>query len=380
MARQDRRRRRPRRAPDLSRGAAELGRNQSPESGEFVAILAGRARSEPHDHPDGEASHDLRLRRPRAARRASDDAAPSRQQRPAALERTPRHRAPSAPASLDPRRFRQLRRHRRLRRRDPEPPVENTITLEHIASDEPEFQLEDRARTYPFSYDAEELPDLARAIERHYPDPSGDLERWVRQFVNPGGPTETAALLMTLTNAIKEGLAYERRTDKGTQSPVYTLSSRRGSCRDFATLMMEAARALGFAARFVSGYLYVPSRDAEEGHRGGGSTHAWCQIFLPGRAGSSSTRPTASSAVATSSGSPSRETPDRPFRCTGPIGATPRTKREWSCPSMSGACRKCEAFQGRELSRPAPGFDRAPLIDPTGGLSHADRSGIYHRL
>ena len=46
--------------------------------------------------------------------------------------------------------------------------------------------------------------------------------------------------------------------------------------------MMEAARALGFAARFVSGYLYVPSRDSEESHRGGGSTHAWCQVYLPG--------------------------------------------------------------------------------------------------
>ncbi len=160
--------------------------------------------------------------------------------------------------------------------------VENTIMLEHIAPDEPDFLLEDRARYYPFSYDAEDMPDLARAVERHYPDPNGDLERWVRQFVNQGRATETAALLMTLTNAIKEGLAYERRTERGTQSPLQTLASRRGSCRDFATLMMEAARTLGFAARFVSGYLYVPSCDSEDGHRGGGSTHAWCQVFLPG--------------------------------------------------------------------------------------------------
>ena len=60
------------------------------------------------------------------------------------------------------------------------------------------------------------------------------------------------------------------------------LARRRGSCRDFATLMMEAARALGFAARFVSGYLYVPDRDTGEHYLGGGSTHAWCQIYLPG--------------------------------------------------------------------------------------------------
>ena len=160
--------------------------------------------------------------------------------------------------------------------------VESNLTLEHTPFEEPEAILEDHARYYPFAYDAEEMPDLARAIERHYPDPSGALDHWVRRFIDQGRPTETGALLMTLTYAIKEGLFYERRTEKGTQTPLQTLASRRGSCRDFATLMMEAARALGFAARFVSGYLYVPDRDSGEVRLGGGSTHAWCQVYLPG--------------------------------------------------------------------------------------------------
>ena len=141
---------------------------------------------------------------------------------------------------------------------------------------------------------------------------------------------------MTLTNAIKESLSYERRTARGTQTPLQTLNSRRGSCRDYATLMMEAARALGFAARFVSGYLYVPSRDSGETHVGGGSTHAWCQIFLPAPAGSNSTRPTASSAIAISSASRWRATPGRPFRFTDSTMARSRTNRAWSSRSMSG--------------------------------------------
>jgi transglutaminase-like putative cysteine protease len=160
--------------------------------------------------------------------------------------------------------------------------VNSEITLQHTPFEGPEVLLEDRARHYPFSYDAEETPDLARSIERHYADPSGELDRWVQRFLHQGRPTETGTLLMTLTYAIKEGLTYERRTERGTQSPLQTLASRRGSCRDFATLMMEAARALGFAARFVSGYLYVPDRDSGERYLGGGSTHAWCQIYLPG--------------------------------------------------------------------------------------------------
>ena len=160
--------------------------------------------------------------------------------------------------------------------------VESNITLKHTPFEEPEAVLEERAKFYPFNYDAEEKADLARAMERHYPDPSGELDLWVRRFLNLGRPTETAGLMMTLTYAIKESLLYERRTAKGTQSPLQTLAARRGSCRDLATLMMEAARALGFAARFVSGYIYVADRDAGERHLGGGSTHAWCQIYLPG--------------------------------------------------------------------------------------------------
>jgi transglutaminase-like putative cysteine protease len=86
---------------------------------------------------------------------------------------------------------------------------------------------------------------------------------------------------MTLCYAIREGFAYSRRQEPGTQPPAFTLERRRGTCRDFALLKMEAVRALGFAARFVTGYVYVPDRDGAP-NRGGGSTHAWCQVYLPG--------------------------------------------------------------------------------------------------
>src|SRR5262249_26665054 len=94
-------------------------------------------------------------------------------------------------------------------------------------------------------------------------------------------PTPTGRLLMTLTHGIKEGFTYTRRAEHGTQEPVATVRIGRGSCRDFALLMIESVRSLGFAARFVSGYLHVPSRDGPE-YVGGGSTHAWCQVYLPG--------------------------------------------------------------------------------------------------
>ena len=86
-------------------------------------------------------------------------------------------------------------------------------------------------------------------------------------------------LLHHITRTIKDEFGYVRRTEKGVQSPAATLRLRSGSCRDFAVLMMEAVRSLGFAARFVSGYIFVPG---DRGANGGGATHAWTQVYLPG--------------------------------------------------------------------------------------------------
>jgi transglutaminase-like putative cysteine protease len=158
---------------------------------------------------------------------------------------------------------------------------ESNIWLDHSPSTGPDFSLDESARTYPFSYSAEEMPDLMPAMTPCYPDPDQAIHRWVRRFLKKGRATDTGMLLMTLTYALKEGFTYERRTEPGTRPPALTLALGRGSCRDLALLMIEALRSLGMAARFVSGYLYTPSRSGER-HRGGGSTHAWCEVYLPG--------------------------------------------------------------------------------------------------
>jgi len=168
---------------------------------------------------------------------------------------------------------------------------ESTIRLDHSPTNMLDFQMEDYARTYPFSYSSEEMPDLLRSIERQYLDPERKVDRWVRQFLNNARPTGTHELLVAMTHAINERFTYVARHETGTQDPLRTLALGSGTCRDFALLMMEAARSLGFATRFVSGYLYSPSAEGRRrtakahvgsGHVGGGSTHAWLQVYLPG--------------------------------------------------------------------------------------------------
>ena len=165
---------------------------------------------------------------------------------------------------------------------------ESTVRLEHSPLDTADLDLEDAARTFPVVYSADEMPDLAYCIERHQPDPGNEVGRWTQQFLPSSGLIGPFELLTRLSQGINHGFRYRRREAKGIQQPVETLRLGHGSCRDFAMLMIEAARSLGFAARFASGYLAVPLDDPKEPASGSarGSTHAWAQIYLPGRGGS----------------------------------------------------------------------------------------------
>jgi transglutaminase-like putative cysteine protease len=158
---------------------------------------------------------------------------------------------------------------------------ESVIRLDHSATNALDFQIEEYAMRYPFAYGAEEMPDLLRLIERQYLDPEHEIDRWAWQFLRHDGRSDTTELLAAMTHAIRRDLTYEAREESGIQDPVKTLRIGSGSCRDFAVLMMEAVRSLGLAARFVSGYLYVP-QGRVGGRVGTGATHAWLEVYLPG--------------------------------------------------------------------------------------------------
>lgn len=158
--------------------------------------------------------------------------------------------------------------------------IENKAKLLHLPSDLDDVHIEEYARSYPFTYSSEDMPDLLRSIERQHLDPQRKIDTWARRFLGSSGRISTLAMLTDMTTAIKREFTYQPRHQKGTQTPLETLERGAGTCRDYAMLMIEAVRALGLAARFVSGYVYNTS-----GRRrtlGGGNTHAWVRIYLPG--------------------------------------------------------------------------------------------------
>jgi transglutaminase-like putative cysteine protease len=158
--------------------------------------------------------------------------------------------------------------------------ISSTATVEHNPADEFALTPDDAAYFYPFLYGDEELPDLVQFITPQYGDPDGEMSAWARSFLDAEGATPTFNILSGMTHGIREAFTYRKRHEHGTQHPLDTLQTKSGTCRDYALFMIEALRRLGIAARFVSGYLFIPG-DRSHGYVGGGSTHAWVQVYLP---------------------------------------------------------------------------------------------------
>jgi transglutaminase-like putative cysteine protease len=169
------------------------------------------------------------------------------------------------------------------------------FTIEHARSQNLELPLLPRGQVFPVAYSTDERLDLELYMRPQHDDPQGLLTAWAIGFVIRAQGTENSigvarAALVAMNAHIRETFTYVTRDEEGVQPPLVTLQTQKGSCRDFALLMMEAARRLGIAARFVSGYLYDPTLDAaasedaaaESETHGAGSTHAWLQVYLPG--------------------------------------------------------------------------------------------------
>lgn len=139
------------------------------------------------------------------------------------------------------------------------------------------LEVADPQTATPIVYAAADRAVLAPFTEPVSEDADGRLLKWLRGRM--GSPHEPALdFLLRLNRAIHDEFEYQARDLGAAQEPSHTVQVGSGTCRDFAWLMVEALRRLGYAARFVTGYLYSP------GHgdvRGAGATHAWCEVFLP---------------------------------------------------------------------------------------------------
>lgn len=158
--------------------------------------------------------------------------------------------------------------------------VQSEITIQQYNQAPHDFLVADCAVNYPFHYNDEDEVLLSPYMSPPNTAETGVLVDWINDIWTSCEKIQTFALLLRLNHRIYQTLSYRKREEEGVQSAEQTLSDCSGSCRDSASLFMAAARRLGFAARFVSGYIYSDSTTNPLGQSG--TTHAWAEVFLPG--------------------------------------------------------------------------------------------------
>jgi len=114
-----------------------------------------------------------------------------------------------------------------------------------------DFFLEPDAETSPFTYDAVLEQELAPF--RRLASVGPKLQALLAEV--PRGEQRTVDMLVELNRMVQQRVSYVVRMEPGVWTPDETLTAGKGSCRDSAWLLVHLLRQLGYAARFVSGYL-----------------------------------------------------------------------------------------------------------------------------
>lgn len=105
------------------------------------------------------------------------------------------------------------------------------------------------------------------------------LEDYARESFRPGRPVFAAA--RELTTRIFEDHTYTPGATGADTKPIEAFAARHGVCQDFAHIMLAGMRALGLAARYVSGYLRTIPPEGQAALIGADASHAWVSVWDP---------------------------------------------------------------------------------------------------
>jgi transglutaminase-like putative cysteine protease len=153
--------------------------------------------------------------------------------------------------------------------------IVNEVTIERHSPFPAKRFHEPAILRWPVTYPLEEQAVVKAYLSLSFPDDASEVKAWLDRNLPPRDD-DAEGMLLDLCARLHQSIAYRRRSERGVQSPSQTLTAASGSCRDMATLMMDACRILGLASRFASGYLHGSASLA-----GRASTHAWTEVYVP---------------------------------------------------------------------------------------------------
>ncbi|HMK69188.1 MAG TPA: transglutaminase family protein [Stellaceae bacterium] len=127
-------------------------------------------------------------------------------------------------------------------------------------------------------------PDLLEASEFVYESPLTPVDTEIAGYAAPsfppGRPLLAAAL--DLNQRIHRDFIFDGNATLISTPLSEVMRRRRGVCQDFAHLSLAAYRAMGLAARYVSGYIRTHHEQNGPVLAGADASHAWVSVYCPG--------------------------------------------------------------------------------------------------
>lgn len=154
--------------------------------------------------------------------------------------------------------------------------IEVSSEVETFRNNPFDYLLESFALKLPIDYSASLFTQLSPYLQRQYPGNIDPIATELAQEILFACSHQTTMFLAKLNQQIYETCEYVIRETGAPLPAGITWKQKSGSCRDFAVLFMEVCRAVGLAARFVSGYQ---EGDPDQIER---DLHAWVEVYLPG--------------------------------------------------------------------------------------------------
>lgn len=156
--------------------------------------------------------------------------------------------------------------------------VETTAPVIPLPADTPPWEM--AARDIAATADPETLDAVQFVFQSPMVRMGGNVRDYARVSFPPGSPVLAGA--MDLMKRIHTEFDYDKSATTIDSTVSQVLEKRKGVCQDFAHLAIGCLRALGLAARYVSGYLETQPPPGKSKLTGADASHAWLSLYVPG--------------------------------------------------------------------------------------------------
>ncbi|GAA4322729.1 transglutaminase family protein [Pigmentiphaga soli] len=139
---------------------------------------------------------------------------------------------------------------------------------------------EEAARRWRYVSGAPYAPESEFVFASPYVPLHAPLRAYARESFTPGRGLVAAAV--ELMHRIHRDFTYESNSTAVSTPLLEAFEARHGVCQDFAHVAIGCLRALGLAARYVSGYLLSEPPPGQPRLVGADASHAWLSVYVPG--------------------------------------------------------------------------------------------------